>query len=204
MSLCFLVIFGNALDFRMYCTPDGSPIGQADIHDVNNIFIDERYNMCVACGTCLELLHWWDSKYAISTTTCSYGDSFSTHFLFSQVGRLWVYKNLAEADNRPGAPGCTKQLLILQINNILDLLDADKAPLSDDILDLKTLFSDVKASCATVKASHMLKSALDEKLEGEAAGLFHLGFSQEFQKTMILTCHDSAKEYGKKPDFYDI
>lgn len=176
VSLCFLVIFGNALDFRTYCSPDGSPVTQADNHDVNNISIDERCNMCVARGTCLELLRWWDSKYAISTTTISYQGNFATHFLLSQAGALWNYKFRAEEDDRLGAPGCTKELLINQITNILNHLgigDVDR----------------------------MTQCAVDEKSDGMKFGnLTQLGISQATQKKMTLTCRDPPKEYGNQPD----
>ena len=64
-SLCFLVIFGNVLDFRTYCTPDGYPLDKKNAHDVNGITIDERYNMCTVWGVCIELLGWWSSKYRL-------------------------------------------------------------------------------------------------------------------------------------------
>ena len=57
-SLCFLVIFGNVLDFQTYSTPDGYPQKKKNPHDVNGIRIDEHYNMCTAQGVCIELLCW--------------------------------------------------------------------------------------------------------------------------------------------------
>jgi hypothetical protein len=127
MSLCFLVIFGNALDFRTYCVPNGDPVQRADKHDVNNISVDERVNMCIARGTCMEILRWWNSKYSISTPTLG-EHSFSDQFMFAEATVLLVYKQYAEADKRPGAPGCVKVLLWSQIVNVLDHLGIDRIP----------------------------------------------------------------------------
>ena len=67
-SLCFLVIFGNVLDFQTYSTPDGYPQEKKNPHDVNGIRINERYNMCTAQGVCIKLLCWWSSKYRLRHT----------------------------------------------------------------------------------------------------------------------------------------
>jgi len=124
-SLCYLVIFGNALDFRTYCTPDGGPVKGADKNDVNNISVDERYNMCVARGTCLELLRWWNSNYSISTTEFSCKGQFTTSFLVFHGLALFLYKFRTEQDGRLGAPGCTKDLLYPQIINVINHLGVD-------------------------------------------------------------------------------
>jgi len=171
ITLCFLMIFGNVLDFRTYCTPDGGPVEKADANDVNNISIEERYNMCVARGTCIELLRWWNTKYSISTTEFSYQGDFTTHFLVSQALALWIYKFRTEEDERPGAPGCTRDLLLSQIRNVSDKLGAD-------------IVSPVKKAFA--------KGCFEE---------VKLGFSRESLDMMKMICLDPPREYGDQHFF---
>ena len=83
-SLCFLVIFGNVLDFRTYSTPDGQPLDNDNPHDVNGIAIEERYNMCTARGVCIELLRWWSSKYGLR------------HTAVRTQGRVWTQAPLRQ------------------------------------------------------------------------------------------------------------
>ena len=166
ISLCFLVIFGNVLDFRTYCTPDGGPAKEADKNDVNNISIDERYNICIARGTCIELLNWWRTKYSISTPEFSCQNDFPTHFIISQALALWVYKTRTEQDGRPGAPGCTAELLLAQIFNVLGCL---KIPIKSTIFKIAT-------------TGHLAESKL--------------GYSRESLDRMTVTCFDPPQKYG--------
>ena len=119
-AFCFLVIFGNVLDFRTYTNPRGEPLEVVSEYDQNGIAVEERINMCQARGVCLEILRWWYSKY--TAEGWSNVGSFSTHLLVSQAAALIYYKARAEQDNREGAPGCTLSMLIQQITNVLILV----------------------------------------------------------------------------------
>jgi hypothetical protein len=135
-SLCFLVIFGNVLDFRTYSTPDGHPQDNKNPNDVNGIAIEERYNMCTARGVCIELLRWWSSKYRLRYTGVRNVDSSSTRhtktyddfpiiFLLEEAALFLEYKTRAELENREGAPGCSTRKLHDQILNVIYLFGED-------------------------------------------------------------------------------
>ena len=47
-AFCFLVIFGNVLDFRTYTNARGDPLEDASDYDQNGIAVEERINMCQA------------------------------------------------------------------------------------------------------------------------------------------------------------
>jgi hypothetical protein len=122
-SFCFLVIFGNVLDFRTYTNARGDPLDGVSEFDQNGIAVEERINMCQARGVCLELLRWWNTKY----TTEEKGD-FSTYLFMTQVAALVNYKQRVQHDNREGAPGCTLFMLTRQIENVLSLIIPDENP----------------------------------------------------------------------------
>jgi hypothetical protein len=120
-AFCFVVIFGNVLDFRTYTNPRGEPLEVVSDYDLNGIAVEERINMCQARGVCLEILRWWNTKYMAEGWSNVVG-LITHHLLMSQVGALINYKGRAEKDNRGGAPGCTLSMLIRQIRNVLILV----------------------------------------------------------------------------------
>lgn len=135
-SLCFLVIFGNVLDFRTYTTPDGHPQVDKNPNDVNGIAVEERYNMCTARGVCIELLRWWSSKYRLTITgvrsmdpsSARYAktyEDFPIIFLLEEAALLLEYKTRAQLENREGAPGCSSSKLRDQILNVVYLFGED-------------------------------------------------------------------------------
>lgn len=119
-AFCFLVIFGNVLDFRTYTNPRGEPLENVLDYDQNGIAVEERINMCQARGVCLEILRWWNSKY--SAEGWSGIGLFTTHLLISQAMALINYKARVDSDNREGAPGCAFSMLLRQIKNALILV----------------------------------------------------------------------------------
>ena len=125
-AFCFLVIFGNVLDFRSYTSARGDPLEDVSDYDQNGIAIEERINMCQARGVGLELLRWWNTKY--TTEGCSEEGAFTTHLLMTQAAALLNYKRCAEKDNRVGAPGCTLFMLTRQIENVLSLIYPEENP----------------------------------------------------------------------------
>lgn len=171
MSLCFLVIFGNVVDFRTYCVPNGGPVAKPDKNDVNDISIDERYNMCVARGICLELLRWWNSKYSISTPESTYENDFATHIIAIEASALLLYKGRAEKDGRPGAPGCTLDLLFSQVTNVFNHLKID--PITHG-----KVFGSTRGGTT------------------ESGVEITLGTSPEYLEKMTLTCRNPPTEYG--------
>lgn len=145
-SLCFLVIFGNVLDFRTYSTPAGQPLDNENPHDVNGIAINERYNMCNARGVCIELLRWWTSKYRLRHTgvmiidkgyeTSRHAktyDDFPITFLLEEAILLLEYKIRAQLKEREGAPGCSTSKLREQILNVVHLLGEKAIDHWDDL-----------------------------------------------------------------------
>ena len=122
-AFCFLVIFGNVLDFRTYTNPRGDPLDEVSEFDQNGIAMEERINMCQAQGVCLELLRWWNTKY-----TTEMGGEITTYLLMTQVAALIKYKRRVQQDNREGAPGCTLFMLTRQIENVLSLIIPGEDP----------------------------------------------------------------------------
>ena len=107
-AFCFLVIFGNELDFRTYTNARGDLLEEVSDYDQNGIAVEERMNMCQARGVCLELLQWWNTKY--TTEGCS-SVGFTTHLLMTQAAAMLKYKQFVQQDNWEGAPGCTLFML---------------------------------------------------------------------------------------------
>lgn len=124
-AFCFLVIFGNVLDFRTYTDAKGRPLKEAEAHDQNGITLEERVNICQARGVCLELLHWWESCYRATNLPTVYSTTdtaLTTRLIVAQAATLLRYKASAEEDQREGAPGCTASLLSLQIENVISIV----------------------------------------------------------------------------------
>lgn len=124
-AFCFLVILGNALDFRTYINAKGVPLEEAEAHDQNGITLEERVNICQARGVCLELLHWWESSYRAINPPTVYSTTdtaLTTCLIVAQAATLLKYKASAEEDEREGAPGCTASLLSRQIENVISIV----------------------------------------------------------------------------------
>jgi hypothetical protein len=160
-SLCFLVIFGNVLDFRTYSTPDGHPQDNKNPHDVNGIAIDERYNMCTARGVCIELLHWWSSKYRLRHTAVRTYDDFPITFLLEEAALLLEYKIRAELDNREGAPGCSTSKLHDQILNVVNLFGEETIYLWDSLVTASSEFCNEQLSMVGPKKEYLEVVELD-------------------------------------------
>lgn len=131
-AFCFLVIFGNVLDFRTYTNARGDPLEDVAEYDQNGIAVEERVNMCQARGVGLELLRWWNAKYTTDAPGAFLGPSefgaFTTHMLMTQVAALLNYKRSVQIDNREGSPGCTYFMLTRQIENVVSLIVPDETP----------------------------------------------------------------------------
>ena len=158
-SLCFLVIFGNVLDFRTYSTPDGYPLKKENPYDANGITVDERYNMCTARGVCIELLRWWSSKYKLrhtnvrsmdpTSTTPRHAktyDDFPIKFLLEESVLLLEYKIRAQRGGREGAPGCSISKLCDQILNVVHLFGEEASDQWDGLMVASSEFCDEQLS----------------------------------------------------------
>lgn len=165
-SVCFLVIFGNVLDFRTYSAPDGQRLDNKNPHDVNGIAIEERYNMCTARGVCIELLRWWSSKYRMRHTDVRSMDSmapphaktyddFPITFILEEAVLLQEYKNRAQLENREGAPGCTVSKLHDQISNVLYLFGEEVIDLWDKLMSASFDFSIEQLSMGGPKKEYL-------------------------------------------------
>lgn len=186
-SLCFLVIFGNVLDFRTYSTPDGHPLDNKNPHDVNGISIDERYNMCTARGVCIELLRWWSSKYRLrhtdvrsmdpSSTTPRHAktyDDFPITFLLEEAALLLEYKNRAQLENREGAPGCCASKLHDQILNVLYLFGEEAMDRWDNLVTASSDFCNEQLSMGGPKKEYLEVVELDPPQAFGKGQVFHL------------------------------
>ena len=167
-SLCFLVIFGNALDFRTYSTPDSYPLEQESAHDINGITIDERYNMCTARGVCIELLRWWSSKYRLRHTGvrcmdpssmvprgAKTYDDFPITFLLEEAVLLLEYKIRAQENDRQGAPGCSTSALHGQILNVVYLFGEEAVDHWDELVTASSGFCDEQLSMGGPKKEYL-------------------------------------------------
>jgi len=150
-SLCFLVIFGNVLDFRTYSTPDGYP-----------------YNMCTARGVCIELLRWWSSKYKLRHTNVRSVDPTSTEprhaetygafpirFLLEESVLLLEYKIRAQLGGREGAPGCSASKLHDQILNVVYLFGETASDHWDCLMTASSEFCDEQLSMGGPKKEYL-------------------------------------------------
>jgi hypothetical protein len=167
-SLCFLVIFGNVLDFRTYSTPDGYPQDNKNPNDVNGIGIEERYNMCTARGVCIELFRWWSSKYRLRYTGVRSMDSSSTMyndfpvtFLLEEAALLLEYKTRAQLENREGAPGCSTSKLRDQILNVVYLFGEDAIARWDNLVIASSEFCSEQLSMGGPKKGYLEVVELD-------------------------------------------
>ena len=169
-SLCFLVIFGNVLDFRTYSTPDGHPLNNKNPHDVNGITIDERYNMCTARGVCIELLCWWSSKYRLRNTGMwslkgkryeKTFDDFPITFLLEEAALLLEYKTRALLDKREGAPGCSISKLHDQILNVVYLFGEEAKDRWDELVTASSEFHKEQLSMGGPKKEYLEVVELD-------------------------------------------
>jgi hypothetical protein len=173
-SVCFLVIFGNVLDFRTYATPDGYPLEKKNPHDVNGIAIDERYNMCTARGVCIELLRWWSSKYRLRHTNvrsidptstiprhAKTYDNFPITFLLEEAALLLEYKIRAQQDSRQGVPGCSADRLHDQILNVVYLLGEEACDHWDNLVDASSEFCGEQLSMGGPKKEYLEVVELD-------------------------------------------
>jgi len=124
LAFSFLVIFGNVFDFRTYTNARGDPLEEAEPHDQNGIALEERVNICLARGVCLELLRWWESRYRVidHASPDLSDEAFTTRLLLGQVAGLVKYKESAEWEGQEGALGCTLALLSLQVDNVLSII----------------------------------------------------------------------------------
>jgi hypothetical protein len=131
LSLCFLNICGNVLDFRTYLCPNScNKVDQEVIRkkfDVNDIDVGERVSMCRARGMCLELLRWWDATYVVQRCNpTEVPDEVWPHFTSGYLARegfkIFQYKeHIAKDSSRYGATGCTLEGLIDQLENVMNL-----------------------------------------------------------------------------------
>ncbi|KIM43805.1 hypothetical protein M413DRAFT_68970 [Hebeloma cylindrosporum] len=119
LSLCFLVIFGNVLDFRTYrCSnSDERQSHLKERYDLNDIGVEERVNMCLARGMCLDLLDWWNANFTL-TANLEELPNFTRDFLNKEARNLLSYKLAASEKKQEGADGCTVEDLAGQIINV--------------------------------------------------------------------------------------
>jgi hypothetical protein len=192
-SLCFLVIFGNVLDFRTYSTPDGYPQDNKNPDDINGISIDERYNMCTARGVCIELLLWWSTKYRMrhtgvrsldaSSTTARQAmtyEDFPITFLLEEAALLLEYKTRAQLENRQGAPGCSTSKLYYQIFNVVSLLGEEAMDNWDNLVEASSEFCDEQLSLGGPKKEYLEVEELDPPLSFGKGQSFFFNFCALF------------------------
>ncbi|KAF8873911.1 hypothetical protein CPB84DRAFT_1853838 [Gymnopilus junonius] len=131
LSLCNLVILGNALDHRTYSAPGQKPHEKAsmtqkmlmDQYDLNDIDVGERLEMIFARGLCVHILMWFEANYEIAHID---GDkrvrNCVSYYLGKQAASIVSYKGLAcpqGHDPLIGAPHCTLDMLEAQVENAL-------------------------------------------------------------------------------------
>lgn len=193
-SLCFLVIFGNVLDFRTYSTPDGQPLDNDNPHDVNGIAIEERYNMCTARGVCIELLRWWSSKYGLRHTAVRSMDTSSTSprhekktyddfpitFILEEAALLQEYKIRAQLEDREGAPGCSASRLQDQILNVLYLFGEEVIDHWDNLMTASSEFCNEQLSMGGPKKEYLEVVELDPPKPFGKGQLFFFNFWCQF------------------------
>lgn len=124
-ALCFLVIFGNVLDFRTYvCSNENKRYSHLKAqHDLNNIDVQERVNMCSARGMCFDLLDWWKATFIIKAVENQEElPSFTEDFISKEANNLVCYKSRASISKRKGAEGCTIKELTSQVLNVIKIV----------------------------------------------------------------------------------
>jgi len=122
LALCFIVIFGNVLDFRTYlCSNERSCYsGLKDRYDFNEIDLQERINMCLARGMCWDLLDWWNATFIIKAVENEEElPTFTKDFIMKEARNLIRYKSRASERKREGAKGCALHDLTNQVLNII-------------------------------------------------------------------------------------
>ena len=124
LALCFLVIFGNVLDFRTYlCSNEDERHSiLKKKYDLNNIDVQERVNMCSARGMCFDLLDWWNAAFIIKAVENN-GElpNFTEDFISKEASNLVRYKSRASMREREGAKGCTIEELTSQVLNVIKI-----------------------------------------------------------------------------------
>ena len=123
LSLCFIVIFGNVLDFRTYlCSNARSCYSDLkDDYDFNNIDVQERVNMCLARGMCWDLLDWWNATFIIKAVENEEElPTFTKDFIMKEARNIVRYKSRASKRGRAGADGCTVHDLTNQVLNVIN------------------------------------------------------------------------------------
>jgi hypothetical protein len=189
-SLCFLVIFGNVLDFRTYSTPDGHPLDNKNPYDVNGITIEERYNMCTARGVCIELLRWWNSKYRMRST-CMWSlknrlkkryektfDNFPITFLLEEAALLLEYKTRAQQDKREGAPGCSVSKLHHQISNVVYLFGENANDCWEELVEASSELCEEQLSMGGPKETYFVAEFGVPRAFGKGQFLFFIFCTQ--------------------------
>lgn len=82
--------------------------------------------MCRARGMCLELLRWWNTAYVVrqcDPTEEIAGDleHFTSLYIAREGFKIFDYKDRMEAKSHAGAMGCTRELLIDQLRNVMNV-----------------------------------------------------------------------------------
>lgn len=130
MTLCNLVILGNALDFRTYSAPNQEEDVEATIlqkdrmekYDLNNIEREERHEMILVRGMCVHLLIWLSCNYeVINTRNGSTVEAYDRFYLGKLAAAILAYKELASKQQVIGAPHCTSKMLRAQLTNALSI-----------------------------------------------------------------------------------
>ncbi|KAF8972602.1 hypothetical protein BDZ97DRAFT_1612585, partial [Flammula alnicola] len=107
LTICYLGILGNVLDFETYSYPGQEPGAALTpkqekrhvLHDYNAMSLLNRLACVHARGLALDLLEW---------VQCNY-----------ELRDLMLYKQLAEKQSIEGAPNCTLEAIGRQLQGIL-------------------------------------------------------------------------------------
>lgn len=130
LSLLNLVILGNVLDHRTYTAPNQHASDKPtkaqkerlEVFDLNAIPRIERDEAILARGMCLHMLQWFQAHFQIwRTDTNEEVTDITSWYLGKQAAAILEYKRLATAKKVLGAPNCTLNTLLLQLENVLAL-----------------------------------------------------------------------------------
>ena len=177
----------------MYSTPNGYPQENKNPCNVNGIRIDECYNMCTVWGVCIELLHWWNSKYRLRHTDVRSMDSSSTAlmhlkmyndflitFLLEEAALLLEYKTQAQRENRQGAPSCSARKLCHQILNVVHLFGENASDHWEILVAASSEFCGEQLSMGGPKKEHLKVVELDHPQVFGEGHLFLFKYCSQF------------------------
>lgn len=115
------------LDFRTYLAPNQEVERNVNArqralmeqYDRNDIPKQERASMMYARGIALELVNWIRTSCIIKSPEGEVIEDLPSEYISRQIATLLKYKKEAERREIDGAPHCTLDSLVKQINNVM-------------------------------------------------------------------------------------